>query len=198
MPPLQCSSLITAVVYSDSAAAARLLECAAGALADAGHLCAGFVQKDDTRPGRHRCDMSLVDLATGACIPISEDRGPGARGCQLDPHGLLSAMEQALEALSEDTSIVVVNKFGKSEVEGGGFRPLIERALERGIPVLIGVPWRNIESWREFAGDFAREVDAEPIAAMFGEPLLARLGLTCTATGPCSAVADCVWDPSRP
>lgn len=190
MPTLVYSRPITAVVYRDSTAAARLLERAAGALADAGHICAGFVQKNVARAGRHRCDMSLADLATGHCIPISEDRGPGARGCQLDPDGLLSAMEQALAALSEDTAIVIVNKFGKTEIEGGGFRPLIERGLERGIPVLIGVPWRNIESWREFAGDFAREVDADTIGTMFGEPLLARLGLRREATGTITTTVE--------
>jgi nucleoside-triphosphatase THEP1 len=185
------------VIYRDSTAAARLLARAADALFDAGHICAGFVQKDEVRAGWHRCHMSLVDLATGECIPISEDRGPGARGCQLDADGLMSAIARALAAVSDDTSIVIINKFGKSEAEGEGFRPLIECALEHGIPVLIGVPWRNIESWREFAGELSGEVDAESIAALFGEPLLALLGLTSEATGSCSAAADCGQESSR-
>ncbi|MGE0700247.1 MAG: DUF2478 domain-containing protein [Hyphomicrobiaceae bacterium] len=191
MPSLAFSIPITAVVYRDSNAAARLLDCAASALADAGHICAGFVQKDEARAGRHRCDMSLVDIASGASIPISEDRGPGARGCQLDPDGLLTAMERALAGLSAETSIVIVNKFGKSEAEGGGFRPLIERALEFGVPVLIAVPWRNIESWRQFAGELARELDAATISTMHGASLLTQLGFTHETGGICSGAADC-------
>ena len=86
-------------------------------------------------------------------------------------------MATVRDALSEETSILVLNKFGKSEGEGGGFRPLIADALDRSIPVLIAVPWRNIESWREFAGAFAREVEADAFSSLYGEQLLAGLGL---------------------
>lgn len=189
MPKLASSSPIVAVVYTDGTLAGRILERAASALEDAGHACAGFVQRDEPRKGRRRCDMILVDLTTGERVQISEDRGPGARGCHLQPDVLLSAMATAREALSEATAILVLNKFGKSEGEGGGFRPLIADALERSIPVLIGVPWRNIESWREFAGAFAREVEADAVANSFGDLLLAQLGLATDANKDASFLA---------
>ena len=31
-------------------------------------------------------------------------------------------------------------------------------AIDRGVPVLIAVPYRNIDPWRAFAGDLAREI----------------------------------------
>lgn len=198
MPTLVSSSPIIAVVYSDGALAAHILDRAAKALEDAGHACAGYVQRDAPREGRRRCDMILVDLATGDRLQISEDRGSGARGCHLRPDVLLTAMVTVRAALSDQTSILVLNKFGKSESEGGGFRPLVVDALERGIPVLIAVPWRNIEGWREFAGEFAREVDVETIATMFGEPLLVQLGLVTEAISTCTAAADCGQGTSTP
>jgi len=55
----------------------------------------------------------------------------------------------------------VLNKFGKAECEGRGLRDLIASAIDRGIPVIIGVPKRNLEAWRNFAGDFAVELKAD-------------------------------------
>jgi nucleoside-triphosphatase THEP1 len=186
MPTLVSSSPIIAVVYANSALAALVLDRAASALEDAGHACAGLLQRDEPRQGRSRCDMILVDLASGERVKMSEDRGPGARGCHLQSDVLLSAMARVRDALSNDTSILVLNKFGKSEGEGGGLRPLIADALERGVPVLIAVPWRNIEGWREFAGAFAREVEAEAVASVFGEQLLVQLGLITDVAAGCN------------
>jgi len=44
------------------------------------------------------------------------------------------------------------------ECEGGGLRDLIASAIDRGIPVVIGVPERNLDAWRTFAGEFAVEL----------------------------------------
>ncbi|MGK3946480.1 DUF2478 domain-containing protein, partial [Streptomyces caeruleatus] len=69
--------------------------------------------------------------------------------------------------------LLVLNKFGKIEAEGGGMCGVMAKALERGIPVVIGVPARNLEAWRNFADEFATELpgDIDQI-----ERWLARLG----------------------
>ena len=54
--------------------------------------------------------------------------------------------------------LLVLNKFGKVECDGGGLRDLIASAIDRGIPVIIGVPRRNLDAWRNFAGEFAVEL----------------------------------------
>jgi hypothetical protein len=46
---------------------------------------------------------------------------------------------------------ILLNKFGKTESEGGGFRCVISDALTLGIPVVIGVPRRNLAAWRDYA-----------------------------------------------
>jgi hypothetical protein len=68
------------------------------------------------------------------------------------------AMQLAMVALRAAPDLLVLNKFGKTEVEGGGFRTLIAAAIEQAVPVLIGVPYRNIDPWRAFAGELAREI----------------------------------------
>jgi len=54
----------------------------------------------------------------------------------------------------------VLNKFGKSEAEGEGMRDLIAKALDEGIPVIIGVPERNLTAFRDFAGALSIELPA--------------------------------------
>lgn len=150
-------SPITALTYTDSAAADRALRAIAIELMERGHRLAGLVQHNQPRPGRSRCDMILEEVASGELIPVSQDRGPSARGCSLDIGQLLYAMEIVRAALASSPDLVILNKFGKTESEGGGFRPAIAEVIETGLPLLIAVPWRNLESWRSFAGGLAAE-----------------------------------------
>lgn len=152
---------ITAIVYADGAAFEALLDEAVRNLAARGVRLAGVVQQSIARPGRRKCDMVLRDLATGRLHPISEHRGEAARGCSLDVDLLLRACAAAEAGLTDGAALVVLSKFGKVECEGGGVRGLIEAALERGIPVMIGVPAINLQPFRSYAADLARLV---PIA----------------------------------
>jgi nucleoside-triphosphatase THEP1 len=102
--------------------------------------------------------MVLEELAGGDLVPISQYRGPHARGCALDVGQLLAAMQLVRAQICTGPDLVILNKFGKTEGEGGGFRPLIAEVIEAGLPLVIAVPWRNIESWRQFAGPLAREI----------------------------------------
>lgn len=149
---------ITALIYTDSDAADRLLRAIAFLLLERGHRLAGLVQHNRPRAGRSRCDMVLEDIGGGALVPISQDRGPHARGCALDNGQLLAAMQLVQAAVLTNPDLVILNKFGKTESEGGGFRALIAEVIAAGLPLLIAVPWRNIESWRLFAGDLGKEI----------------------------------------
>lgn len=173
---------IIALVYSDGARAGRVLQRFADVLRRSGYVCAGLIQHDEFLPGRARCDMLLENLQTGGRVRISDDRGPHARGCRLDPDGLLSAMTEVRNALQDGADVLVLSKFGKSETEGSGFRPLIADAVEGGIALVIGVPARNIEGWHAFSGGAAREIAAETCEGMSDEALVALLKLSRTRT----------------
>ncbi len=112
--------------------------------------------------GRHPCDIVLQDLSTGEVTAIAEDRGREARGCRLDV-GLLTDLAEAVTASLrlEQPRLLVVNKFGKIEADGGGLRGAIAEAVSQGIPVLVGVPARNLDRWRIFAGPLAVELPAD-------------------------------------
>ncbi|MGK7865031.1 DUF2478 domain-containing protein [Falsiroseomonas sp. E2-1-a4] len=150
--------LITALVYAESALADQVLRRIVRQFEAAGRRLAGVIQHDTPRAGRIGCDMTLEELSTGAAIEISQDRGPHARGCRLDLGEMARAIQLVSMALRGAPDLLVLNKFGKTEVEGGGFRSLIAEAIDQGVPVLIAVPYRNIDPWRAFSGNLAREI----------------------------------------
>lgn len=152
---------IIAIIYSDSEAADEALRSIALRLLDSGCRLAGLVQHNRPRPGRSRCDMILEELASGDLVPITQDRGPGAKGCALVLDQLLKAMQIVRAALPTRPDLVIVNKFGKTEAEGGGFRTLIAEAVDLAIPVLVAVPFRNLDQWHAFVGSCAWEIELQ-------------------------------------
>ncbi len=143
-----------------------LLTAIAERLMAEGWPLAGAVQANPDGASGGKCHMDLHVLASGSVIRISQDLGALARGCRLDPAGLASAVGLAEAALDRAPRLVVVNKFGKQEVDGGGFRPLIGRALSEGIPVLTAVGPVNLPGFLAFAGEFAERVPADVDGAL--------------------------------
>jgi nucleoside-triphosphatase THEP1 len=177
MRRIQSYCHIHAITYADGELAAAVMSRIVGRLLDVGATCVGFLQRDEPPPaGRSRCDMVIESLATGERLKISEDRGPMARGCRLDASVLVTALAAARTAIQARPDVLVVNKFGKTEAEGGGFRELIADAIDLGIPVLIAVPWKNIESWRLFAGELATEIAADAVRDVSEAALLGTVG----------------------
>jgi hypothetical protein len=157
MPRLTSPAPIVAIVYDEGERIAPLMDRVVTLLWAQDCRLAGLRQREERQPGQSRCDMILEELASGVTTAISEDRGVGARGCRLDVDALLKAMARAREALDAGPDLLLVNKFGKTESEGGGLRPLIVAAIEREVPVLVAVPGGNIDGWRAFAGELAVE-----------------------------------------
>ena len=163
MSRLLAAAPITAIVYHEGRDVEPAIRRLIDLLAEQSLSLAGFIQRDTWRPDRPRCDMILEDLSGGEAIKISEDRGACARGCRLDPSELLRAMAAARGTIATRPDLLVVNKFGKTESEGGGFRDLIAEAVAHNVPTLVAVPWRNIDNWRRFAGEFALEYRVEDL-----------------------------------
>ena len=58
----------------------------------------------------------------------------------------------------------MVNKFGKQEAGGKGLVPVIAEALDRGIPVLVGVNALNLPPFLDFAAGIAEPLAPETAA----------------------------------
>ncbi|SCM67414.1 DUF2478 domain-containing protein [Donghicola eburneus] len=135
-------------------------------LREAGVSMAGAVQFNIETDPAYKCQMDLHILTGADVVRISQDLGTLSQGCRLDPEGLERAVGLVASALEADPQVMILNKFGKQELDGRGFRPVIGEALGRGIPVLTAVAPGNVEGFRAFADDFGQELPAEPETVM--------------------------------
>ena len=117
-----------------------------------GYRLAGAVRADMTPPDEDRCDLTLEDLSTSAVFSISQDLGSGSDACRLDDAALDVIATKVEVSLQEGADILILNKFGKQEAEGRGLRGPIVEAVNRGIPVLVGLNPGRATAWNEFCG----------------------------------------------
>lgn len=155
------------IISSGRGAGDRLMVTIAEGLAARGIAAVGALQLNiEHDPDRH-CHMDLRILGRDDVLRISEDRGRHARGCRLDPRGLADAVQRVDSVLDQGrAAIMLINKFGKQEVEGGGFREVIGRAMIAGIPVLTTVSQGNLDGFQAFAAGLAEEVAPDPAQAI--------------------------------
>lgn len=119
---------------------------------------AGVVQTNTDCGEDKPCDMDVQVLPDGPVLRISQDLGPGSRGCRLNPDALEQAVGLVAGRLGPETRLLVVNKFGKQEAEGRGFREVMGAALADGIPVLVGLNGLNKPAFEAYAGEMAEAV----------------------------------------
>lgn len=128
-------------------------------LLEKGKRVTGVVQINTERHKDHKCDMDVKVLPDGPTICISQSLGAGSTGCRLNPDALEQAVELVSHELNSATDILLINKFGKHEAEGRGFRELIGEALAQDIPVLVGLNTLNKPAFQEFAKGLEAEID---------------------------------------
>ena len=141
-----------------------ILASVATELAAQGLKCGGTVQINSERACAGPCDMDVKVLPDGPILRISQDLGPSARGCRLDPSVLEEAVCKVAERLDQQTDVLIINKFGKHEADGRGFRDVIAQALTLDIPVLVGLNALNKPAFEDFAGDLAVALPPTPHA----------------------------------
>ena len=137
------------------------LEALADDLAAHGLRCCGVVQINSARAGAGPCDMDVRVLPDGPVLRISQNLGASARGCRLDPAALETAVGLVEARLASGADLLIVNKFGKHEAAGRGFRDVIAQAAAAGVPVLVGLNALNREAFRAFAGGLAVEAPSD-------------------------------------
>ena len=153
------------VIHDERGDASVRMAALAAALSVEGWRLAGAVQVDLDHGADCACEMTLEVLGAGvAPIRISQSLGLGSSGCRLDSGALEQAAGLADRILAErvlegSADLVIVNKFGKQEAAGRGFRALIGAALAQGVPVLTAVPPEYLAAFEGFAGDYALRLD---------------------------------------
>lgn len=141
--------------FADATPVDAVLEAVARQLMAEGRIPGGFLQREGPAPAGCCAAMDLEDLRTGALIRISQDLGPAARGCRLDPRGLAEASAAAQSAIGQGIDLLIINRFGKGEADGQGLRAAMIAALEAGIPVLTAARPAYMPACAAFHGGLA-------------------------------------------
>lgn len=144
------------------AGADRCLADLAHRLDDAGIAFRGAIQRNTARSDGQPDDMDLRVIGTDRVIRISQSLGPGSAGCRLNAASLEEAAGLVAAALDTGAPrVLLLNRFGRQEAEGRGFRPLIGRALGEGVAVLTAVGAEYAEAFHAFAGDMGECLPAD-------------------------------------
>lgn len=154
------------VIGAQRGAVDEMMAEVAARLGAEGWPLAGVVQVNSETGPATRCDMDLQVIALDARVRISQRLGPLARGCRLDPQGLEEAVGLVERALDSAPRLLIINKFGKAELEGRGFRPVIGRALAEGVPVLTAVNAANLAGFEAFSAGMGTALPPDPQAVI--------------------------------
>jgi nucleoside-triphosphatase THEP1 len=138
----------------------RVLSNVADRLIAEGTRVYGVVQVNRERRDGQRCDMDIRILPDGPEIRVSQSLGLGARGCRLDSGALEAAAARVGASFGPNADLLIVNKFGKQEASGAGFRTLIGDAITLGVPVLTCVNALNQEAFGQFSAGLQVRLEA--------------------------------------
>jgi len=142
---------IAAVRFDEGVRIDALLEAVVRAVQSRGYPVAGYLQRE-TPDGPDCCPATfLEDVSSGVQMRITQALGTGSRGCRLDPQALADVSGRLLSVVQPSTDLLVLNRFGKGESDGHGFRSVIENACGLGVPVLTAVRKTYEPFWNEFA-----------------------------------------------
>lgn len=144
-------TLPLAAVRFDQADIDGFLAEIAETLTHRGHRVRGALQTRGEVGGDCRCaDMDLTTLGSNRVFRISQPLGNGARGCRLHPGALAECAAFIEGELDAGADLLILNRFGRGESEGRGFRDLIGKAIALGVPVLLAVRPTYADAWADF------------------------------------------------
>jgi len=169
-------SRLAAIVFDPNEPADVALAAFVDEARRAGGRIAGLVQEgsDDEPCALH--DVRIRDLATGQTLPIMQNLGAEATGCRVDPAAIAVAARMLDRARETAPDLLVVNRFGRLESEGGGMLAEIGQAFADGLATLICVPRRYVSNWDGFAAGLDAKLppSAEAIASWWASVAEAR------------------------
>ncbi len=127
----------------------------------AGRQVLGLLMKPRSQGAACDASMVLTDIDTREEYLVSQSLGAGSHACAADPEGFARASRVLRDALERKPDLVVCNRFGVLEAEGGGFCAELLDLLAEGVPVLIVVSTRHLPAWQRFVGGGAPVLEAD-------------------------------------
>ena len=151
---------LAAVVFDPQEALDGVIRAALGGFST--RRVVGWLQGHEIEQSCDCSDIVLTALHGGMRRKITQNLGRESQGCRLDTSALAEVAGWLAADLRDPPDLLVLNRFGKTEAEGGGLRPVLEQAVALGVPVLVPVNRKQLAFWRDYAGDLAVELACGP------------------------------------
>ncbi len=149
---------LAALVFNDGEDVNRLVADFASDLARKGFRLAGVIQISAQLEACACKDTHVLDLETGAHLPILQDLGKHSQSCRIDTAALAEIGHLISAAIARRPDLLFINRFGKLEAEGKGVYGGIGEAATSGIPTLVAVSTRYLAPWRQFTQGLDEEL----------------------------------------
>lgn len=155
--PRETKSL-AALVFDQGEDVNRIVADFAGDLAGQGFRLGGVIQVSAEVEACECRDTHVLDLETGAHLPILQDLGKHSQSCRIDTAALAEIGHLLSAAIARRPDLLFINRFGKLEAEGKGVYGGIGEAAASGIPTLVAVSTRYLAPWRQFTQGLDEEL----------------------------------------
>jgi hypothetical protein len=142
---------VAAIVYGSADNPDRVLTEFAADLQMSGARVAGLIQHARDRELRSAAGLSALLLPSGREIVVPHRHDPVTNACCLEPRGLARVAAALASAIGAGADLLVINRYGTLERDGGGLLRAIGLALEADIPILIAVPEGNFRAWTTYS-----------------------------------------------
>ena len=156
----QPDQMLFGMQFEDSAACDQVLGQIAAHFKQTDKDVRGYFQSRGTKAASvEHSEMSLTDLSDGSKRKISLARGKQARGCHLDGGSLVEAANALKQQLFTHPDLLIINRFGHAEADGGGMREVIATALELNIRTIVAYRSKFHAEWLAFQGGIAADLE---------------------------------------
>lgn len=153
---------LAALVFAPGEDVNRIVAAFADGLSRRGCRIGGVIQVAATVEACDCKDTHVLDLQTGAHLPLLQDLGRHSRSCRIDTAALAEVAQVISGAIARRPDLLFINRFGKLEAEGEGVIAEIGAAALSGIPTLVAVASRYLEPWRNFTMGLDQELACSP------------------------------------
>jgi len=117
----------------------------------------GILQKSVSNPDGSRLGVDGVDILTLERIALLRPTPYETNNklCSLNLAELSAATQIIRHAVETQADIAIVERYGKTEADGGGLADDLLALMSSGIPTLVLVSHDHWEAWQEFSGGLA-------------------------------------------
>jgi nucleoside-triphosphatase THEP1 len=143
----QCD--FAAIAYGVDDSPDRLLRDFAEDLRRSGHRVVGAIQHAVDSPVA--AELGAVMLPGEEIVDLGHHHDDNAHSCGIDTKRLASIARAITAAIQEGVDLVIINRFGKLEVQGDGLIRLIGQAVDADIPVVTAVPEHRFTAWIKYS-----------------------------------------------